>query len=86
MSSSDKEVNSFNKPFSQLINNTEFCVTKDQPAWSVLQDNFIMGGKIKNWDHNVDENGVEVDPNADPSEGKSNFKNKNGKVVKNKKK
>ena len=32
---------------------------------------------------NVDENGVEVDPNADPyDEPKSNFKNKNGKVMK----
>lgn len=38
---------------------------------------------MKNWDRNVDENGVEVDPNADPyDEPKSNFKNKNGKVMK----
>lgn len=43
-----------------------------------------MGGKIKNWDRNVDENGVEIDPNEDQSEGKSNFKNKNGKVIKKK--
>lgn len=45
-----------------------------------------MGGKIKNWDRNVDENGVEIDPNADPMEPKSNFKNKNGKVMKRMKK
>jgi hypothetical protein len=48
----------------------------------VLKDNFIMGGKVKNWDRNVDENGVEIDLNADISEGVSNFKNKNGKVMK----
>ena len=42
-----------------------------------------MGGKIKNWDRNVDENGVEVDPNSDPyDEPKSNFKNKQGKDMK----
>jgi hypothetical protein len=29
---------------------------KPQPKWNVLRDDFVMGGKVKNWDKNSNNN------------------------------